>query len=121
MPITEWLADKLVDKVKRDAVHAASREGANAVARHARSLAPWDSGDLATSIKVIKSKFVGGGHLVIADGTDKFHASFVELGANIHPYGNKSTSKVKMKKQPFLRPALLAERNKIQEAYRDKL
>jgi HK97 gp10 family phage protein len=97
MPVNEWNDTGLVDET-RNTMAFRNREVANFVAAKARSLAPWKSGDLAVSIRVEKSRFDDGGVLVVADGADKFHATFVELGT--HKDGA----------QPFLRPALAAAR-----------
>lgn len=93
--------DKIIDKV--------SKEGAEKVAADARRLVPVKTGALKKSIKVSKSKFEGGGHVVSAGGGDLFYASFVELGRSGAPA------------HPFLRAALAYNKPKIRKAFRDAL
>jgi HK97 gp10 family phage protein len=105
----EWF-DKAVLKKAKDLLHAVSRDGANMIAQSARSKAPWDTGDLATDIRVEKSKFEDGGFYVIAHGPKhigKYYASFVELGTH------KDTA------QPFLRPAAKGNKAKIIKKWKD--
>ena len=114
----EWFDKKVLKKAK-DLLHAVNRDGANMIAKSARSKAPWDTGDLATDIRVEKSKYEDGGFYVIAHGPKhigKYYASFVELGTpktGIHPYGNKNIPKVKVDADPFMRPAAKGEKPKI--------
>jgi len=98
-----WNGDEFL-KLAEHALHGATLRSANIVARKARTKAPWESGELATSITVEESKFKNGGHLVVAQGPgnyDKYYASFVELGTH------------KMAARPFLRPALKQSKAEI--------
>ena len=109
--ITEWNDTKLLNKVD-DLIEESARSGAVKVAQAARSLAPWDSGVLATSIKIEKSKFKDGGYMVVAQGPnnyDRFYATFVELGT------------YKTRPQPFLRPALHQNKESIRREFENKL
>lgn len=106
-----WNEKELIEKV-RNAVESASREGARDVAQDARTLCPWDTGELATSIEVKKSKFEDGGYLVMAQGPgnyNRFYAAFVELGTH-----NTAA-------HPFLRPALRKNKRKIVQNFEGKL
>ena len=106
--ITEWNDIALlsaIDRIKDEA----NEKGAQAVAATARRNVKKDTRDLEISIIVKKSKFKDGGHIVEASGGKKFHASFVELGTS------------KDMKQPFLRPALAANRRKIFKNFENKL
>lgn len=100
MPVDEWNDAGLMEET-RNTMEFKNREMANFVAAKARSLAPWHSGDLAVSIRVEKSRFKNGGFLVVADGSEKYHATFMELGTH------------KDEAQPFLRPALAALRKRV--------
>ena len=109
-----WNDKELLGRVG-NAVEVATKEGAEAVARDARALAPRDSGRLALEIDVRKSKFKDGGYSVMAQGPgnyDRFYAIWVELGA-------PKTRNVKA--QPFLRPALRKNKQKIMKAFEGKL
>lgn len=86
---------------------------------------PESTGSLADSIDVREIKTKTGsseiGYLIEAYGKlsakegNKYYASFVELGAWVYPYGNKSASggKVYLKPTPFLRPAFKNKRSKL--------
>jgi len=129
----EWDAADLYNRVDA-AVQVASREGAILVAKEARQRAPWRTGELATSIEIKRSKFKDGGYSVIAQGPgnyrmiarktpvlknvgkknqhlsttlSRFYAIFVELGTS-------DTAA-----QPFLRPALNANKRKINKIFKD--
>ena len=109
--ITEWNDTKLLNKVD-DLIEESARSGAVKVAQAARSLAPWATGVLATSIEVKHSEFKDGGYIVIAQGPknyDRFYATFVELGTS-------DTGK-----QPFLRPALHQSKAIMRKAFENKL
>jgi len=120
----EWYDKKVLAKAK-ELLHAVSREGANMIAQDARSKAPWDTGDLATDIRVEKSKFEDGGFYVIAHGPKhlgKYYASFVELGAHSSEWGKyKKGSKagVYIPAQPFMRPAAKGNKAKIIKKWKD--
>jgi len=121
--ITEWNDDELLKDVG-NIVEVVCMEGAEAVAATARRMVKKKTRTLAGQIEVKASKFKGGGAIVQAQGPgnyDRYYASFLELGAWVHPYGNKNAPKVKLEKQPFLRPALAANKRKIQQAFQDKL
>ncbi len=118
-----WNDKALIEEV-RDAAEVATKEGAEKVAADAQRLAPKDTGTLRRQIKVRASKFKGGGHIVQAQGPgdyDRYYASFVELGVNIFPYGDKSKPKVKIEPQPYLRPALHKNKARILKAFDGKL
>ena len=93
---------------------AISREGAVLIARETRQAIPWDTGKLATSVHVEKSRYKDGGYMVTVQGPKygsygKWYASFVELGTY------KDTA------QPYLRPTMHRNARKIQKMYRDAL
>ena len=109
--ITEWNDDLLIQRVAAVAEEAA-REGAGFVAATAKARVKKLTGNLARQISVGVSKFKGGGYIVAAQGKPgqgKYYASFVELGT------------AKDQKQPFLRPALAANKRKIMRNFQDKL
>jgi len=124
----EW-NDRGVLREVRQAVRVACKEGAEKVAQDARRLVPKDDGDLRDSIKVEPSKFKDGGYLVVAQGSgdyDRFYATFVELGHYSSLWGlysrkkkNIKTSPIKIKKRPYLRPALRKNKRAIQRAFDD--
>ena len=136
--ISEWRDDELINAT-RNAVKEACEEGAELVAASARRLVKKGSDrwvkmgrsggsmqetHIKDQIDIRPSKFQDGGVVIWAQGKgnyDRYYASFLELGAWIHPYGNKNAPKVKLEKQPFLRPALAVNRSKIQQAFQDKL
>jgi HK97 gp10 family phage protein len=94
----DWY-DKAVTRKIKDKLHAVSREVANDVAKDARTKCPWDTGDLATSITIKKSKYPDGGFYVQAHGPEHEghdYAKHVELGTH---------KEHKQKAQPFMRPA----------------
>jgi len=102
-----WNGDEFL-KVAEHAIHGATRRSAEIVAKRARTLCPWESGELATSITIEESKFKNGGHMVVAQGPgnyNKYYASFVELGTH------------KMKSQPYLRPALKRSKSEIMKEF----
>uniref|UniRef100_A0A6M3L5Y0 Putative tail protein n=1 Tax=viral metagenome TaxID=1070528 RepID=A0A6M3L5Y0_9ZZZZ len=105
--ITEWNDKELLRDVG-NAVHVACIEGAEMVAATARRMVKKKTGALAGQIEVKASKFKDGGAIVQAQGPgnyDKYYATFVELGTHKDP------------KQPYLRPALAANKSKIQRAF----
>ncbi|MFH2075421.1 MAG: HK97-gp10 family putative phage morphogenesis protein [Pseudomonadota bacterium] len=109
--ITEWNDRELLKDVG-NAVEVACMEGAEAVAATARRMVKKKTGTLAGQIEVKASKFKDGGAIVQAQGPGnygKFYATFVELGTHKDP------------KQPFLRPALAANKRKIQRNFEDKI
>ena len=83
------------------------------ILRDAITLVPVDEGTLKKEIELKKSKFERGGWIVVAQGPgnyDKFYASFIELG--IHKTRN-------MPAQPYLRPALKANKGKFLAAIKN--
>jgi HK97 gp10 family phage protein len=109
--IVEWRDDELI-KATRNAMHEATKSGADHVARLARLLVKKRTATLAGQIDVEVSEYEDGGHLVWAQGKGrygKYYASFVELGTYKDP------------KQPFMRPALKRSRNRIKRGFEDKI
>lgn len=106
-----WKSQKLIDDI-RNAAEVATRKGAEMVAKEARTLCPWDTGALATSIEMKKSKFRDGGWIVVAQAPGNYHrfyATFVELGTS------------EIKKQPYLRPALRKNKKNIVQMFEGAL
>jgi len=109
-----WNDKELLGRVG-NAVEVATEEGAKIVAATAARLAPSKSGKLRMQIEAKPSRWKDGGWTVWAQGPgdyDRFYAIWVELGAPI-------TRNVKA--QPFLRPALRMEKQKIMKAFEGKL
>lgn len=107
----EWHGKEVREKVKA-ITHAVSRDGAVLIAKHTRQAIPWDTGVLATSVEVKKSRFEDGGYLVVVQGKgnyEKFYASFVELGS------------YKDEAKPYLRPSMHKHKHIIQRMFRDAL
>ena len=111
----KWLGGE-VEREITNIVDKVAKEGAEQVAKDAKAIlmrkAKTPTGKLASQIKIKASKFRGGGYLVEAQGPgnfEKFYAIFVELGTH------------KMKKIPYLRPALTMNRRKILDNYRNRL
>lgn len=126
----DWNDKELMNET-RNAVRVATKRGAERVAKDAKREVAKDSGDLANSIKVEKSRFKDGGYLVTAQGPsnyDRFYATFVELGAYnslwglyTRKKGNIKSSPVKIKGRPFLRKALRKNKRAIMNEFRDAL
>lgn len=105
----EWHGKEVEDRI-RTIAEAVSRKGAEIIAQHTRSAIPWDTGVLATSVEVKKSRFDG--YMVIVQGKgnyEKYYASFVELGSY------KDAAK------PYLRPSMHKNKHKIYRMYKDAL
>jgi HK97 gp10 family phage protein len=108
----EWDDKKVINKAVA-AVEAAEERGANLVQHTAREIimanAKHPTGHLAREIRVLKSKFKGGGYMVYAQPpggyTPPYHAIFVELGTK------------KMQAIPYLRPALKMRKNDIRHLF----
>ena len=69
---------------------------------------------LLSQFEVKKSLFEDGGYIISCQGPGNwhppYHASFVEMGSWVHPYGNKAAPKVYLPPKAFMRPA--AKKNK---------
>jgi HK97 gp10 family phage protein len=109
----EWDDRKIMASISSIA-QGISREGAALIAKDTRQAIPWDTGTLATSVRVEKSRYKDGGYMATVQGPSigsygKWYASFVELGTF------KDTA------QPFLRPSMHKNTRKIQKMYRDAL
>ena len=96
------------------ALEEVESESALRIAKDAKSLCPaGKTGKLRDSIEAKQSKYRDGGWIVSAgfekDGNN--YASFVEFGAPTY----------RIKKQPFLRPALNAEKKRFMKRLRAKL
>jgi HK97 gp10 family phage protein len=105
----EWFGKEVEEKIKA-IVHAVSRDGAHLIARHTRQAIPWDTGVLATSVEVKKSRYDG--YMVVVQGKgnyEKYYASFVELGS------------YKDEAKPYLRPSMHKNKQTIYRMYRDAL
>jgi len=135
-----------------------TKEGAKKVVRDARRYCPkektgktdkWGNrpGSLRASIRIQKSKFKGGGYLVIAGGKgfwgDAFYAPFVELGTPGTVYrsgqkrfetikkfdvtGRRRTKKeyvskrVAVQAHPFMRKALARNKRRILQKFREAM
>jgi len=101
------LVKKEADKVAKDQAGKLIAESRQYLMTRAKS----PTGKLASEIKVERSKFIGGGYAVEAQGPgnyDRFYATFVELGSIRNP-----------EPIPFLRRPLEARKPRILEAYKD--
>ena len=98
---------KIVAKVTEGAAHDIENKAKQILKHRSKT---HSERSLLTQFEVKKSKFKDGGHLVVVQGAGNwqkpYRASFVELGAMIHPYGNKNAPKVHVAPKPYLRPAL---------------
>ena len=86
------------------AMEQVEKSTAEKIRNDAQSLVPIDTGTLRKEIEVTKSKFEGGGWIVIAQGPGNysvFYASYIELSTH------------KMAAQPYLRPALKKNQSKF--------
>ena len=107
----EWNDKGWIDYV-RQAVEEASKEGAEIVAKEARRRVKKRTGKLHDEIDVRVSPYKDGGWSVFAQGPGnytRFYAAFVELGTS------------DTVAQPFLRPALNANKRKINKIFKDKI
>ena len=107
----EWRGKEVVEKIQAVAL-GVSREGAVLIAKQTRQAIPWDTGVLATSVEVKKSKYEDGGFMVVVQGKgnyEKYYASFVELGS------------YKDEANPYLRPSMHKNKHKIHRMYKDAL
>ena len=117
-----------------------TKEGAKKVMRDARRYCPvektgkadkWGNrpGSLRASIRIQKSKFKGGGYLVVAGGKgswgDPFYAPFVELGTPGTTYQTRapkrSGARLAVQAHPFIRKALARNKRRIRQMFRDAL
>lgn len=79
------------------------------------------TGNLASEIEIVKSKFKAGGRVVTAQGPGnytKFYASFIELGHFSSMYGkydrfSSKEGRTYVPAKPFLRPAVKAARRML--------
>lgn len=104
----EWNQKEIIAKIAAVSGDVAEK-GAEMVARDARRLVPVETGKLKESIKVSKSRFKDGGHVVSMGGGDLYYGSFVELGASGKPA------------KPFMRPALAKNKPRIRKMFRDAM
>ena len=104
----EWNDKEVIAKIAAISGGVAEK-GAEMVAADARRMVPVKTGALKKSIRVSKSKFKDGGHIVSMGGGDQYYGSFVELGA-----AGKSA-------HPFLRPALARNKGKIRKMFREAM
>lgn len=107
----EWFGKEVEERIKTIA-HAVSRKGAVLIAKQTRQAIPWDTGVLATSVEVKKSRFEDGGYMVVVQGKgnyENYYASFVELGS----YKDEAT--------PYLRPSMHGNKQKITQMFRNAL
>jgi hypothetical protein len=122
----EWRGKEVREKIK-NIVQAVSRDGAVLIAKHTRQAIPWDTGVLATSVEVRKSKFKDGGYMVVVQGKgnyEHYYASFVELGGHSSEWGRyvkgqKAGAYIAPK--PYLRPSMHKNKHKIHRMYKDAL
>lgn len=132
----EW-NDTAVKVELRKATQAGSLDAAKHVGRLARSFAPtgnrqysgapggksWQSrkpGRLRRSIKVYKSKFRGGGAVVVAGSEKAFYSRFVELGTpgntrrlRSSRSNRKTSTRTPIKANPFMGKALKASKGAV--------
>lgn len=114
-----WNAKAFLKKVDAVAEKVAA-EGADMVLKDARrilmSKAEHPTGKLASEIEVKKSKFKGGGYVVIAQGPgnyDDYYAIFVELGTP----NKKGKRRGSTEALPYLRPALHKNKRRINKRF----
>jgi HK97 gp10 family phage protein len=95
-------------------------EGADMVLKDAKrilmSKAKHPTGKLASEIVIKKSKFEGGGYIVIAQppgGYDDYYAIFVELGTP----NKKGLRRGSTEALPYLRPALHKNKRRIHKRF----
>jgi len=121
----EWFGEKILEQVNSVAAKV-SKEIAEDVMKDAKALlkrkakTTTEQG-LLSQFYIEKSKFKDGGYLVWCQGPKKwhkpYHASFVEMGSWVHPYGNKKLPKVYLSPQPFMRPAASKNRRRAYKEY----
>ncbi len=122
----DWFGKEVEEKIT-NVVQNVSRKGAVLIAKHARQAIPWDTGVLATSVEVIKSKYEDGGYSVVVQGKgnyEKYYASFVELGGHSSEWGRYKRGQkagAYIPPQPYLRPAMHKNKGKIHRMYKDAL
>ena len=112
----EWRDKAVIAKVKR-ATDRVMKRGAQRIRNQARRNISSKDGLLRSSVNVLKSKF-NDGYLVAAGAyskKDAYYAPFVELGTpgEIYRKGSRSGPRKKIKKHPYLRPAMKSQRRKI--------
>ena len=103
------------EKLTKKACDGAAKKGADKVLgdskKYLMSKAAHPTGKLAGEIKLVQSKFEGGGYAVEAQGPgnyDRFYATFVELGSIRNP-----------RPIPYLRVPLKAATNFIKGLFKD--
>jgi len=121
------------------------KKGAQRVVRDARRYCPkekgfylgggktdkWGNrpGSARASIRIQKSKFKGGGYLVMAGGKgpwgDPFYVPFVELGTPGTTYQTKepkrSGARIAVQAHPFMRKALARNKRRIRQMFREAM
>jgi len=125
----EWHAAPLhvavkskMDKVSKEVAHIVMKDAQRILRSKAKTKSEHG---LLTQFDVQPSKYKDGGYLVYCQGPgnwhEPYHASFVEMGSSIHPYGNKKRTKVKIDAKPFLRPAARKNKRKANRMFQDAL
>jgi len=107
----DWQLKPFMDKVERETQQACKR-GAQIVAKSARSRCPVKTGALVNSIRVKKSKFEGGGYIVLTGGKDTFYWRWIHYGAN---------KKRKIPRRPYMTQALESNRENILKEFKDTI
>ena len=121
MARVEWYQERYTRKV-RTALEDLSKETADKIADTMKRLVPvgdWERkpgagwkerkpGTLRDSIRVSRSKYRGGGYVVVAGGYNAYYAKWVELGApaRSHEQWRAVGHAYPVPRQPFMRPAL---------------
>ena len=125
----EWFGEKILEQVNSVAAKV-SKEIAEDVMKDAKAIlkrtaTTTTERGLLSQFYVAKSKFKNGGYLVYCQGPKKwykpYHASFLEMGSWVFPYGNKKRRKVYLPPKPFMRPAANKNRRKAAKQYKDAL
>ena len=121
----EWFAEKILGRISK-AAEKTSKKVAEDVGDDAEAILKQKATTttergLLDQFSIKKSKFKNGGYLVYCQGPGKwrkpYHASFVEMGSWVHPYGNKKRKKVYLPPKPFMRPAASKNRKSAIKLY----
>ena len=121
----DWDGDDLMERMYKLADAVTERAG-NEALNTAQSLVPKDTGKLAAQIEIKKSKFEGGGVVIVAQGKDNvdyyvtkdgkkkadYYAAYVELGTH---------TTVNQPAQPYLRPAIKRVRRIFKKLVQDEI
>jgi len=119
-------------KILEDGLKKATKKGAKIVADDARARCPKKTGKLAATIRVKKSKFEDGGHLVYVGDREAYYGLMVELGTpGTWSRSRRAAKKAGLKRRtlkverkpvgpkPYMRPALKANKQRILQEFQD--